>query len=263
MNARRVDRASLEVGLREALRRQEFALAYQPKFNLATQRMTGVEALLRWRHPIRGFVAPAEFIPIAEECGLIIPLGRWVLHEACRQARVWQRDGLPSRRIAVNVSAVEFRAKGFLEHVAAVLSETGLPACDLEFEVTESVLMADLDATRTTLFALKNLGIKLAIDDFGTGYSSLSYLSRFPIDTLKIDRSFIAGMTTTAHDTAIINAVIGMGRSLKHCVVAEGIETAEQVALLRRLACGEGQGYYFSRPIAADQFADLLRREPL
>jgi EAL domain-containing protein (putative c-di-GMP-specific phosphodiesterase class I) len=248
--------------LRRAIREGQFVLHYQPKFALDTLRLTGAEALIRWQHPARGLVAPAEFIPVAEECGLIAPIGRWVLREACRQARAWSSDGLSPCRIAINVSAIEFRAKDFLENVKAVLDETGLAASCLELEVTESVLMGDTDGTRGALFALRNLGVYLAIDDFGTGYSSLSYLSRFPINCLKIDRSFVHGMMTEAHDASIITAVIAMGRSLNQTVLAEGVETVEQLAMLKRLSCAQGQGFYYSRPIPPEQFADLLRREP-
>jgi diguanylate cyclase (GGDEF)-like protein/PAS domain S-box-containing protein len=259
MNARSATRRSLESSMRKALRRDEFVLHYQPKVNLTTAAIVGVEALVRWQHPVRGLVPPSDFVGLAEECGLILPIGRWVLREACRQARTWQDAGLGLRGIAVNVSAVEFRAKGFLEYVTAVLAETGLQPEYLELELTESVLMAHVEATTVVLHGLKTLGVRLAIDDFGTGYSSLSYLSRFPIDTLKIDRSFVQGMTLGGHDATIINAIIGMGRSLNQCVVAEGVETAEQLALLQSHRCGQGQGYYFSRPVPADDLADLLR----
>jgi diguanylate cyclase (GGDEF)-like protein len=261
MNLRSVMRRSLEGNLRKALRDGEFVLYYQPKVNLTTAGIAGMEALLRWQHPMRGLLPPAEFVSIAEECGLIQPIGRWVLREACRQARAWQAEGLPARAVAVNVSALEFRAKGFLDHVALVLRETGLRPEYLELELTESVLMAHAEATTRVLHALKDLGVRLAIDDFGTGFSSLSYLSRFPIDTLKIDRSFVRGMTIGGHDATIIHAIIGMGRSLKQCVVAEGVETEEQVAWLLSHQCGEAQGFYFSRPVAAPDFASLLRRE--
>ena len=262
MNARRIARRSLEGSLRAALTREEFVLHYQPKFTLATPRMTGVEALIRWRHPTMGLMAPSTFIAVAEECGLIVAMGRWVLREACRQARAWQDSGLAAPRVAVNVSALEFRASNFLENVKSVLRDTGLDSSLLELEVTESVLMGDTSSTRAALFGLRNLGVRLAIDDFGTGYSSLSYLSRFPIDSLKIDRSFVEGMTTASHDATIITAVIAMGRSLKHCVVAEGVETAEQLAMLQAMSCEEGQGYYLSRPMDASQLATRLRCGP-
>jgi EAL domain-containing protein (putative c-di-GMP-specific phosphodiesterase class I) len=207
-------------------------------------------------------MAPGAFITVAEECGLIVSIGRWVLRESCRQARAWQDAGLPPTPVAINVSALEFRASGFVENVSAVLRDTGLDASLLEVEVTESVLMGDTASARTALFALKNLGVRLAIDDFGTGYSSLSYLSRFPIDSLKIDRSFVHGMATAAHDVTIIAAVIAMGRSLKQCVVAEGVETAEQLAMLQALSCDEGQGYHLSRPMDGAQLTTRLREGP-
>jgi diguanylate cyclase (GGDEF)-like protein/PAS domain S-box-containing protein len=262
MNVRRVIRRTREADLREALGRGEFRLHYQPKVDLATSRITGVEALLRWHHPERGPVAPGDFIAIAEECGLILPIGQWVLREACGQARAWQTADLAPTRMAVNVSAIEFRAPGFLHGVEAVLRETGLDPEWLEFEITESVLMADVQSTAHVLRALKDRGVSLAIDDFGTGYSSLSYLTKFPIDTLKIDRSFMHTMTATRDDAPIVEAIIGMARSLKLCVIAEGIETAEQLTLLQALSCREGQGFYFGRPVGADQFARLLRPEP-
>jgi EAL domain-containing protein (putative c-di-GMP-specific phosphodiesterase class I) len=224
--------------------------------------MIGVEALVRWKHSTRGLLAPKQFITIAEACGLIVPIGRWVMREACRQARAWQEQGFTPIPISVNVSALEFRSKGFLVGVATVLNETGLAAEYLEVEVTESILMDDTEATTAVLRALKEMGVRIAIDDFGTGYSSLSYLSRFPIDTLKIDRVFVSGIEQAGHDAAIIKAVIGLGRSLNQRVVAEGVETEQQVALLRRYLCVEGQGFYFSRPVVASQFADLLREEP-
>jgi diguanylate cyclase (GGDEF)-like protein len=262
MNARRVARSTLEIDLREALGRGEFTLHYQPKVDLRTAQITGVEALLRWHHPERGRVAPADFVPIAEECGLILPIGQWVLREACRQARAWQIAGLAPMRMAVNVSAIEFRAPAFLDGVEGVLRETSLAAEWLEFEVTESVLMADVQSTARVLRALKDRGVSLAIDDFGTGYSSLSYLTKFPIDTLKIDRSFMLTLTPSEHDGSIVEAIIGMGRSLKLRVIAEGVETVEQLAVLQGLCCEEGQGFYFSRPVAADQFARLLQPAP-
>jgi EAL domain-containing protein (putative c-di-GMP-specific phosphodiesterase class I) len=224
--------------------------------------MTSVEALIRWQHPTLGLMAPGTFIAVAEECGLIVAIGQWVLRESCRQSRAWQDAGLPATRVAVNVSALEFRAKGFLDNVSAVLRDTGLDSSLLELELTESVLMGDTNSTRAALFALKNLGVRIAIDDFGTGYSSLSYLSRFPIDSLKIDRSFVHGMTTAPHDATIIAAVIAMGRSLKHCVVAEGVEIAAQLVMLQDLSCDEGQGFYLSRPMNATQLEVRLRDGP-
>jgi len=260
MNLKSVQRQSLEASLRFALEREEFLLDYQPKVNLETGEITGVEALIRWQQPDRGLVPPAQFVPVAEDCGLIIPIGRWVMREACRQARAWQVAGLPPMPIAVNVSAVEFRDKGFVEGVRKILSETGLPAQYLELELTEGVLMKDAESAASVLLELKAMGIHLAVDDFGTGYSSLSYLRKFPIDALKIDQSFIHQNSTTPDDSTIVSAVIAMGRSLKLRVVAEGVETLEQLMFLRALQCDEAQGFYFGRPVPAAQFAESLRK---
>jgi len=259
MNVKAVERQSLESSLRRALERKEFLLHYQPKVNLDTGEITGVEALVRWQQPDRGLVPPAQFVPIAEDCGLIVQIGRWVLREACRQARAWQDAGLPPVPITVNVSAVEFRDKGFVECVRTILSETGLEARYLGLELTEGVLMEDAESTAAVLQELKVMGIHLAVDDFGTGYSSLSYLRQFPIDVLKIDQSFVNQITADPDDSSIVSAIINMGKSLKHLVVAEGIETAEQRAYLQAQRCAEGQGYLFSRPLAAAQFAHLLQ----
>jgi len=260
MNRKSVERQSLEGSLRCALERGEFLLDYQPKVNLETGEITGVEALIRWQQPNRGLVPPAQFVPIAEDCGLIIPIGRWVLREACRQARAWQDAGLPPLPMAVNVSAVEFRDKGFVEGVRTILSETGLPAQYLELELTEGVLMEDAESATSVLLALKAMGVHLAVDDFGTGYSSLSYLRKFPIDALKIDQSFIHQNTTPHDESTIVSAVIAMGRSLKLRVVAEGVETLDELMVLQGLQCDEAQGFYISRPVAAEQFADLLQK---
>ncbi|MGD0404045.1 MAG: EAL domain-containing protein [Candidatus Acidiferrales bacterium] len=258
MNTKAVARRTLETGLQRALKRGEFVLHYQPRVNLATSEITGVEALIRWRQPEQGLVPPADFIPIAEECGLIVQIGRWALREACTQARAWQHAGLPVVPLAVNVSAVEFRNKAFVAGVRDILAETGLEAKNLELELTEGVLMDDAKSTVRVLDDLKKMGICLAVDDFGTGYSSLSYLRQFPIDVLKIDRSFIHQITSNHDDSMIIGAIVSMGRSLKHLVVAEGIETQEQRAFLQAQHCAEGQGYLFSRPLDAAQFAHLL-----
>ena len=232
---------------------------YQPKVDLLTGEITGVEALVRWQPPDRGLVPPAQFVPIAEDCGLILQIGRWVLREACSQARAWQDAGLPPLPIAVNVSAVEFRDKGFVEGVRTVLAETGLEARYLELELTEGVLMHDAESTALVLQELKSMGVHLAVDDFGTGYSSLNYLRQFPIDVLKIDRSFIEQITSNPEDSAMVSAIINMGKSLKHVVVAEGIETQLQRAYLQAHRCAEGQGYFFSPPLVAAQFAQLLQ----
>ena len=259
MNRKAVERQSLEGSLHRALEREEFLLHYQPKVNLNTGEITGVEALVRWQQPDRGLVPPAQFVPVAEDCGLILPIGRWVLREACRQARAWQDAGLTPLPIAVNVSAVEFRDKGFVEGVRTILAETGLEARYLELELTEGVLMDDAESTASVLQELKMMGVHLAVDDFGTGYSSLSYLRQFPIDVLKIDRSFVNQITADPDDSTIVSAIINMAKSLKHHVVAEGIETQLQRAYLQTHRCAEGQGYLFSRPLGAAQFAQLLQ----
>lgn len=259
MNARAVQRQSVEASLRLALERDEFILYYQPKINLRSGTIVGVEALIRWQHPQLGLLLPAQFVRIAEDSGLILPIGRWVLRQACLQARRWQQAGLPPITIAVNTSALEFRAEDFLESIRNTLTEIGLEPRFLELELTESVLMRDVESTDSVLQALAELGVKLAVDDFGTGYSSLSYLQQFPIDTLKIDQSFVNQITSNSGDAAIVSAVIGMGKSLKHSVIAEGVETSEQYAYLRDQLCDEGQGYYFGYPVPADNFASLLQ----
>ena len=259
MNVLAVQRQSVEASLRRALERQEFVLHYQPKINLRSGTIVGVEALIRWQHPQRGLLPPAQFVPIAEDCGLILPIGRWVLRTACLQARAWVQAGLPPITIAVNTSALEFRAKDFLENIRTTLAETQLEPRYLELELTESVLMRDGEATDAMLHALADLGVKLAVDDFGTGYSSLSYLRKFPIDTLKIDQSFVKRISSNPEDAAIVSAVIGMGKSLKQSVIAEGVETPEQCTFLRAEQCDEGQGYYFGRPMAAEALAAVLQ----
>jgi len=259
MNVRAVERQSIEESLRRALERQEFALHYQPKINLRTGAITGAEALIRWTHPTRGLVSPAQFIPVAEDCGLILPIGAWVLREACKQARAWVDAGLPATTMAVNVSAMEFRGENFLEGLFATLGETGLDPSSLELELTESVLMKRAESTASILRTLRERGVQVAIDDFGTGYSSLSYLRKFPVDALKIDQSFIRQISTAGDDTTIVTAVIGMARSLKLRVVAEGVETEEELAFLRAHQCDEAQGHYFSRPLLPPQFARLLK----
>jgi diguanylate cyclase (GGDEF)-like protein/PAS domain S-box-containing protein len=259
MNLKAVERQSLESSLRRALVQKEFLLHYQPKVNLASQKITGVEALIRWQDPDRGSVPPCQFVPVAEDCGLILPIGSWVLHEACRQAREWQDAGLPFKRISVNVSAPEFRAETFLAGVRNSLRETGLEPRYLDLELTESVLMQHADLSAVKLHALKTLGVHVAVDDFGTGYSSLSYLQQFPIDILKIDKSFVHKITADSDDSSMVSAIIGMGKNLKQRVIAEGIETHEQLAFLQARHCAEGQGYLFSQPLPADQLAELLR----
>jgi diguanylate cyclase (GGDEF)-like protein/PAS domain S-box-containing protein len=258
MNARAIERQLIEADLRHAIERRELLLHYQPKVDLVSGAIVGVEALIRWRHPRRGLLPPGQFIEIAEDCGLIVPIGRWILREACRQARAWQDAGLPAIRIAINVSAVELRAANFVSSVAASLAATGLQAHHLEIELTETFLMQEAQSTVVVLRELRAMGVHLALDDFGTGYSSLSYLQRFPIDTLKIDRSFIRDLATDADDATIVRAVIGMGNNLQLRVVAEGIETRAQLDFLRAQACAVGQGFYFSRALPTAEFAELL-----
>ncbi len=258
MNVQAVERQSVEENLRRALERQEFALHYQPKINLKTGEITGAEALIRWAHPTRGLVYPGQFIPVAEDCGLILPIGQWAMREACRQARSWVDAGLPLASMAVNISALEFRDEKFLERVFTTLDETGLDPGSLEVELTESVLMKRAETAVLVLQELRAKGVQVAVDDFGTGYSSLSYLRKFPIDALKIDQSFVRQVTSAPDDTSIVTAVISMGRSLKLRVVAEGVETQKEMAFLQAHQCDEAQGYYFSRPVAPEQFAKLL-----
>ncbi len=259
MNVRAVERQSLEESLRRALERQEFVVHYQPKINLKTGRITGAEALLRWTHPTRGPVPPGQFIPVAEDCGLILPIGSWVLRQACQQAQVWVDAGLPLGNMAVNISAMQLQSENFLEDVFAILQDTRLDPRLLELELTESVLMKHAESTASILTALRGRGVQVAVDDFGTGYSSLSYLRKFPIDALKIDQSFVGQITTVPDETIIVKAVIGLGRSLKLRVVAEGVETQEQLAFLQDHQCDEAQGYYFSQPVLPQQFAKLLK----
>jgi diguanylate cyclase (GGDEF)-like protein/PAS domain S-box-containing protein len=257
------ERQSIESGLRHAIERHELELDYQPIVSVATGSIAGVEALIRWRHPAFGIVPPARFISIAEESGLIVPIGQWVLREACRQAKAWHRKGRPPLRLAVNISAVELRSNEFVPWVKAILAETGFDPRRLELELTETFLMQDSKATAVVLDALKVLGIQIALDDFGTGYSSLSYMRRFPIDTLKVDRSFVGNITTDADDASVVSAVINMGRSLNMRVVAEGVETREQLVFLEEHRCTEAQGYHFSHPLSAGTFAEFLLPLPM
>lgn len=260
LNVRAVERQAIETGLHAALENREFELFYQPKISLETSAIVGAEALIRWWHPDRGLVDPAQFVPIAEDCGLIKPIGRWVVHEACRQAQAWQDAGLAPIPIAVNISALEFRSKDFLKGIVDVLKETGLDPRYLEIELTESMLMAHVEATTSVLNALKSLGVQLTIDDFGTGWSSLSYLRNFPIDALKVDKSFVHEIGSGSSGASIVSAVINMARSLKLRVTAEGVETRDQLTFLQNEGCPEAQGYCFSRPLVAQQFTKLLGR---
>jgi diguanylate cyclase (GGDEF)-like protein/PAS domain S-box-containing protein len=263
LNIRAIERQALESDLRHAIARQELLLNYQPKVNLATGVIMGVEALIRWCNPKHGIVPPAQFIEIAEECGLIVPIGQWVLREACRQARAWQLAGLPPMGMAINISSVELRAPDFVAGVRAILIATGLDPRSLELELTETFLMQDSRSTVEVLTELKEIGVLLTLDDFGTGYSSLSYLKRFPIDALKIDRSFVHDLTTDEDDAGIVTAVIGLGRNLHMRVVAEGIETRGQLEFLQEHDCAQGQGFYFSKPVSAADCGHILERGPM
>ena len=249
MNVRAVERQSIEQDLRVAIARDELVLHYQPKIDLASGAVVGAEALIRWMHPKRGVVSPAQFIPIAEQSGLIVPIGRCVLREACRQMREWREAGIPLLNMAVNVSAVDLRDPGFFDHVLDVLGETRLEPEFIELELTETVLMKHPEATATILQRLSERGVMVSLDDFGTGYSSLSYLDRFPIDSLKIDQSFVNQISVETGGSPIVAAIISMARSLKLRVIAEGVETAAQLAFLQGLGCEQAQGYYFSRPV--------------
>lgn len=260
MNARAIRRQSVEADLRRAIDRNEFILHYQPKVNLQSGFVTGVEALIRWRHPVEGLLLPDQFIPIAEECGLIVPIGRLVLRKACADAKAWTDGGMSPISVAVNVSPIEFRSRDFLKDLLEILVETGMNPAVLELEFTETALMGNVDVSRQILDAIKAKGVHIAVDDFGTGYSSLSCLSLFPIDILKIDKSFVQEIGIETDDGSIVNAVIGLGTSLKQKVVAEGIETAGQLAFLNAHKCDEGQGNFFSWPLPPDELRKFLTR---
>ncbi|MGU3309706.1 putative bifunctional diguanylate cyclase/phosphodiesterase [Pseudomonas sp. M5A4_2d] len=259
MNLRAQEQQGLESAIRQALQRDEFTLHYQPKLDLHSGKIVGAEALIRWHQPDHGWIYPSAFIPVAEDSGLIVPLSQWVLRQACEQARAWQAAGLPPTCISVNISAIDFRQRNFVVNLAAILEQTGLTPQLLELEITESVLMQNVDDTLTTLREIKTLGVRLSVDDFGTGYSSLSYLRRFPIDVLKIDQSFIRGLSNNSQDAQLISAIISLGKSLDLNIVAEGVETIAQLQFLKAHQCEEGQGFLFSKAVAADEFAQLLQ----
>ncbi len=258
MNTKALEQLSFESDLKMAMKRGEFFLHYQPQVDLSSGKIVGIEALLRWLHPDRGPVPPAVFIPIAEECGAIAAIGEWVIRAACRQNKAWLDAGLSAVPVAVNLSAIQFRQKNIVGTIAGILEETGLPPRLLELEMTEGIIMHDADSTIKTLRAIKDIGLRLSIDDFGTGYSSLSYLKRFPIDKLKIDRSFVGDIAASSDDAAIIRTIITMGHSLRLTVIAEGVETAEQVAFLKQEGCDQIQGYYCGRPVPARELEALL-----
>jgi EAL domain-containing protein (putative c-di-GMP-specific phosphodiesterase class I) len=254
------ERLDLQSDLRTAGARQELTLRYQPVLTLATLRPVEVEALIRWDHRRRGALLPADFIALSEETGLMVPMGQWVLREACRQTRAWQGDGsaTPPLVVGVNLSASQFERDALPDEIGTILRETGLQPSRLQLEVSEAVLMRDDPRMLHRLEALKTIGVRLAIDDFGTGYASLSYLKRLPVDCLKIDRSLVKGVGSDTEDTAIVRAVVALARSLGIVVTAEGVETAEQLFQLRALGCEQGQGYYFARPVSADRLPELL-----
>jgi diguanylate cyclase (GGDEF)-like protein len=261
MNATALERLALESRLYRALEREEFVIYYQPQINIHTGGVVGVEALVRWRHPKLGLILPGKFIPLAEETGFIIPLGEWVLLTACAQNKAWQDAGLPPLRMAVNLSISHFKREDLTKMLAQVLEKTGLHPNYLELELTESIGMENVERAITKLQELKALGVKLSIDDFGTGYSSLSYLKRFPIDTLKIDQSFVQHIPTNPNDAAITTAIIAMAHSLNLKVIAEGVETEEQLTFLRPYRCDEMQGFLFSKPMPAEEFIQFFREK--
>ena len=259
MNAQIHERLELESWLRRALERNEMLLHYQPQIDLKTGKITGAEALIRWQHPKLGLVPPGKFIPLAEQTGIIVPIGAWVLRTACAQNKVWQDAGFAPITVAVNISPRQFREKGLAVLIAEIIAQTRLDPWYLELELTEGAIMRDTDEAAEILKQLKLMGLTLSIDDFGTGYSSLSYLKKFPVDRLKIDQSFVRDLTTDPDVAAIAKAVITLGHSLNLRVIAEGVETREQLDFLRANLCDEKQGYLFSRPLPVEEFTALLK----
>ena len=260
MNRSMLERLILENAMHRALVNGEFVVYYQPQIAIATQQVVGAEALIRWQHPEKGLVPPVQFIPLAEESGLIVPMGEWVLRTVCTQARRWREQGFPPVRVGVNVSGRQFSEKDFVRSLASVIMETRADARWLEIELTESMIMSDAEASRQSLLRLKEIGVRLSVDDFGTGYSSLSYLRRFPLDTIKIDRSFLSGVPDDADQTAITKAIIALARNLNLNIIAEGVETWNQFEFLREQRCDEAQGYLFSKPVPEEEFLVYLQQ---
>jgi len=259
MHAGTEERVQLESDLYSAVTEKQFELYYQPKVDTQSGDVRSAEALIRWVHPVRGVVSPAEFIPLAEECGLIGAIGGWVIREACRQARAWQLDGVPPLRVSVNLSASQFRDSGLVDSIRSALDDAGLEARFLEVELTESAVMSDPEQSIAILEQLSAMGVLVSVDDFGTGYSSMSYLRRFPIDKLKIDRVFINEIVSRPEDASIVRAIVSLAHSLRLKVVAEGVETPAQLDFLKTTGCDEYQGYHFSRPLPAAEFERLIR----
>jgi EAL domain-containing protein (putative c-di-GMP-specific phosphodiesterase class I) len=259
MNVSAFKQLLMENSLRRALEKEEFVIYYQPQISLTTQKVIGAEALVRWQHPDLGLVFPNEFIGLAEETGLIVPIGEWIIKKVCEQSKKWQADGFEKMCIAVNLSARQFQQMNLVSTIAKIIADTGLdPAC-LGLEVTESIAMKNADFTIAALNEFKKMKIHLSLDDFGTGYSSLSYLKRFPLETLKIDRSFVRDITTDPNDAAIVNAVVALAHSLKLSVVAEGVETEGQLTFLKNHQCDSVQGYIFSHPLSEINFLKFIK----
>jgi EAL domain-containing protein (putative c-di-GMP-specific phosphodiesterase class I) len=259
MNAKAVERQFIEADLRSAITLGQFILHYQPKVDLSNGRIAGVEALIRWFHPREGMIAPSRFIDIAEDSQLIIPMGEWVVRAACQQIKRWSEQGMDAVCVAINVSTTELRQSRYVDTILAIIEEHGIAPHALQLELTESVLMTDLPQNQQVLLRLKAAGLSLALDDFGTGYSSLAYLTQLPFDVLKIDQSFIRHVNSRADNSAVVAAILAMGRSLRQCVVAEGIEDSQELAFLQRNGCQQGQGYLLSQPLSETQVTALLR----
>jgi EAL domain-containing protein (putative c-di-GMP-specific phosphodiesterase class I) len=263
MNKAAIERFSIDRDIKKALQNKEFFLYYQPQLDLSNRKIVGAEALIRWKHPLKGIIPPDKFIPIAEESEVIIHINKWVLFTACYQVEQWIKQGLAPIRIAINLSGYKLANQKIIQTINNVLQNISFDAKNIEIEITENILMQDNEETISTLKRIKGLSLRIALDDFGTGYSSLNYLMSFPVDTIKIDRSFVMNCTSKNKNLVIIKAIIAMGHSLGKKIVAEGIETEEQYHLMKKLGCDEAQGYYFKRPVPKDEFAKLLARGTL